>query len=329
MRQLLFALLVFVRYDEPSTPAENVPRTGEEPTLVAITMADPATYWTRNGFVLLTPPIRLPSQDGDERIDVWIRIPDGAHIRVLPGEGGRTTIELPTGTIVDRADLSDGRDPGSVQDVRGTRVGQGGQEYFHVLRPAGAAGLAGFEWRRDDPTALQEVTKAMLARLASGLGPRGREADPNAASRRFERQNQCASCHPHDKPERRFGPRGDAMPNRATDASGFYTMASVMADSAPLETHRARDMNEGDPFVKVSCLDGSDATVVVRGVRRHFACDDGGVPYGSLDMRRALDHGDGRALAVCASRRYLARHMTAEARTPFARVLAECGDEAP
>jgi hypothetical protein len=126
-------------------------------------------------------------------------------------------------------------------------------------------------------------------------------------------------------PEQRGAERNRSLPNRGTDASGLYTTASILGDSAPLETHRARDMNEEDPYVSVVCADGRPAVFAVRGARRHFACDDGSVPYATLDMKRALADADPRARAVCRSRAYLGEHMAPGDRAPFADAFAECG----
>jgi hypothetical protein len=132
--------------------------------------------------------------------------------------------------------------------------------------------------------------------------------------------------HQHDKSEQREPEDDDWRPNRATDADGLYTVASVLSDGAPLEFHRARDMNEGAPFVRVTCLDGSDATLTTRRSHRFFACEDGSVPYATLDLVRALDAGDPHARAVCDSRRYLGRHMSSEGRSKWRDAFAECGE---
>jgi hypothetical protein len=318
MRRLALLLLAAFPGEAHEVPVE--PRGG-----VTMTIRDPATYWTRSGFVEMTPPVRLPSRDGNERIAVWIRIPPGGRLRVEPRAANRPTLRLPPGTIVDRVDLAEARDPGSVQDVRGTRFEEDGQEYFHVLRPFASTALSGFEWTRSDPLAAQIVTSAMRTRLAATLDS-DEYGSPARALALFERQNDCATCHAHDHPEQRGAGRDPSLPNRATDGNGLYTLATVLSDSAPLEMHRARDMNEDDPFVTVSCADGGAASFFVRGARRHFACPDGSVPRATLDMKRALAQGDSRARDVCRSRAYLGRHMDAEGRSAFAEAFAECGE---
>jgi hypothetical protein len=295
----------------------------------SVAIGDPATYWTRGGFVEMTPPVRLPSQDGKEYIAIWLRLPETGLLRIVRREGKEPTLSYPPGTVADRVDLRDARIPSSVTDVRGTRF-DGGQEYFHVLRSVAPHGdqrtpplLSGVEWKRGDAVAERGATDRMLASMATMRGLQDTGSD--SMLRQFERRNDCASCHVHDKPEQR-GPRGDALvPNRGTDADGLYAVVTVLRDEAPLETHRARDMNEGDPFVRVTCDDGAAGTLVPgpRG-RRHFSCADGSVPRGRLDLPAALAVGDAHAKAVCASRAYLAAHMDDDGRSAFAQAFAEC-----
>jgi hypothetical protein len=299
-----------------------------------VTIEDPATYWTRSGFVEMTPPVRLPSQDGRERIVIWLRLPENSVLRVVHREGERATLSYPPGTVADRVDMRDARRASSVADVRGTRF-ESGQEYFHVLRslappgksaagPTGTAALLnGLEWKRGDAVAERRATDQMLARMAEARGLEDPSDDPMLT--RFERRNDCGSCHARDLPERRTHDPGDLAPNRGTDAGGLYTIATVLADEAPLETHRARDLNEGDPFIRVTCGDGGEASLTTGRRRRHYTCADGSVPRGRIDLRAALATGDAHAQAVCASRTYLAAHMDEEGRAAFADAFRECG----
>jgi hypothetical protein len=99
----------------------------------------------------------------------------------------------------------------------------------------------------------------------------------------------------------------------------------VEPDEAPLETHRARDMNEGDPFIHIACGDGTEASLAAGPRRRrHYICADGSVPRGRTDLRAALAAKDAHAKAVCASRAYLAAHMDDDGREAFAESLREC-----
>lgn len=289
-----------------------------EPSVSSVSIADPATYWSRGGFAPMTPPIRLPSRDGREQILVWLRIPGDARIDVVPGATGHPTLAYPPGTVADRVDMNVGEDPRSIHDVRGTRF-QAGGEWFHVLRRLdGGVALRGLEWPRDGDQAGRAATASMVEQLG--------RAGSAAESSLFAAQNDCAFCHVHGKSERR---RMRAMPdepppNRSTDASGLYTVSSVLLDGAPVEMHRARDMNADDPYVTVTCSDGQAADLRTAGVRRGFVCADGSVPYATLDMRRALADGDAHARAVCDSRAYLWRHMASEGRAAFAAAFDEC-----
>jgi hypothetical protein len=300
-------------------------RARQEPGRQATTVGieDPSRYWTDSGFAEMTPPLRLPSRDGRERIRVWLRVPPGQFLGLERGPRG-LSLTYPPGTIADRADQSDEDDASSVGDVRGTRFEADGREIFHVLRRLdgpGSSRLSGLEWRRGDPDAEAGATRSMTARMQRTRGP---DADLDA----FRTQNDCASCHVHDKPERTLQLANDGPPpNRGTDSGGLYVVQTVLADGAPLETHRAREMNEGDPFVTVRCgEDGPPARIVSRSWRaRHYVCDDGRVPYGRYDLAGAFDAGDPHALAVCRSRAYLRDHLGAEGRAAFGPVLAECG----
>ena len=290
----------------------------------------PETYWTEGEFAEMTPPIHFPSADGREHTTVWLRLPPGALLTVRWRPDGTASLVYPPGTVADRADLADGTDPASVVDVRGTRFEEQGREVFHVLHRAGpelAGDLAGFEWQRGDTEATRLVTGRMVDRMANARGIDREDAIDDPELEQFARFDDCASCHVHDKPERRdhrsVAP-GDPLPNRGTDTQGLYAVATVLQDSAPLETSRALDMNVDDPFVAVTCENGAPGRLVRRPRSRRYVCDDGGVPRGELDLKTAVQAGDPHALAVCRSRAYLFAHMTAEGRLAFANAFAEC-----
>src|SRR5262249_35113268 len=109
------------------------------PAVRAIAIEEPTTYWRREGFRQMIPPVRLPTSiDGKDEIAVWIRIPDRAKLDLSP------SLRYPAGTVVDRVESNDG----AVSDVRGVRFLDDRSQEFHVLRPR-AQGLAGFSWPRD------------------------------------------------------------------------------------------------------------------------------------------------------------------------------------
>jgi hypothetical protein len=312
MRATIVLLLVVA---SSLAPALACSRRERDDAVRPLAVADPAAYWTSSGFCQMTPPIRAPSRDGVERIVVWLRIPGGASLGVQRRADGSFTLTYPAGTIADRVDLRDGDDATSVSDVRGTRFDRDG-EYFHVLRPE-RGGLDGLEWPRDDERAGRQATARMVERLADA-------GVPEDGLLVFEEQNDCAVCHVHDKAEHRTA-ADDGLPNRATDARGLYVPAAVLTDAAPLERHRARDMNEGDRFIHVTCQGDRPARFVTRRGTRHFACDGPGLPYARYDLVAALAAGDAHARAVCASRRYLYGHMDDAGRAAFAPAFDECG----
>ena len=97
-------------------------------------------------------------------------------------------------------------------------------------------------------------------------------------------------------------------------------------DTVPLERHRARDMNVGDPFLTFSCPTGPAPTLVqAPGGARAYRCPQGGSPSATLDVRRALAESDARTVALCRSRAYLRDHMDEPARTLFAPSFLACG----
>jgi hypothetical protein len=57
---------------------------------------------------------------------------------------------------------------------------------------------------------------------------------------------------------------------------------------------------------------------------RRYMCPNRVVPVGTLDMSAALEHKNPHALRVCAARKYLYEHMTAEGRKAFAPAFTEC-----
>jgi hypothetical protein len=295
-RQTAITLLVTLVVTACSRPRR-------EPT--AIQIEDPNQHWQEGGFVEMVTPLEPPtSADGRDRITVWLKIPDGGRI------GLARSLRYPPGTIADRVEyLGD-----EIVDVRGTRfveAGADGAELFHVLRRRGPA-LAGYEWRRGD---------ADLARRATELAlPLVDESERET----FRRNNDCESCHQPDLPPATRGRA--ARPRRATDSNGLYQMLAVLSDSAPLDQHRAHEVNVERPFVRVECpLGASPWLKDGGGGRRHYVCAGGGVPIGHVDVERARLDGDARALAVCRSRRYLMEHMDAAARAAFEPVFRACG----
>ena len=96
----------------------------QAPAPTRIEIADPRAYWRDQGFVELTPAIRVSVAPG-ARTAIYLKIPEGARIgtRLLPAQG-RATLILPPGSASDRVSLAASADgEWTVDDVRGTRWG--------------------------------------------------------------------------------------------------------------------------------------------------------------------------------------------------------------
>jgi hypothetical protein len=265
---------------------------------------DEPAAWNKRGYVELVPPLLLPtSNDENDDIRVWIKLPEGGRISVDKGR-----LVYPAGTVVERVEQVAGR----VVDVRGTRFAADG-ERFHVLRAVGAR-LEGFEWSRGDADAQMRATE-----LLQGLLRRSSVDERGIA--RLARLNVCASCHNHDRAEAKR--QTDARPHRGTDGAGLYVPRSVLEDRAPLDQHRQRERNIGR-FVTVSCGDGP-AQLVEEGGVRFYRCANGAVPVGRFDIAAARAAGDSHAAAVCESRRWLRANLDDAGRAAFASAFAACG----
>ena len=296
-----------------------------EPRRVEI--ADPAHHWHDDGFVELTPSIRVSVPLGARTL-VYLKLPDGARLttRYLADQR-RHTILLPPGSASDRVGLmADEAGTWTVEDVRGTRWDAEGREYFHVYRPATAAAgarLVGYEWRRGD-AALQQRATEMLTEMVSDLPTPFSGSPPSGRGiAQFRALNECQSCHVPDKGQA-TSPY-ERLPPWTTDASGIYVPLAVLADRAVLSTTPAfHDPNASDPFVQARCA-GGPAMEYVRWGRHFFRCADGGLPIGLHDVAAARAAGDAHAERVCASRRYLYERMDDAGRQAFTAAFRACG----
>jgi hypothetical protein len=292
-----------------------------------IDIADPRGYWRDNGFVELTPAIRVSTAPGWRTV-VYLRIPAGGVIttRMLDDQR-RPTLKLPPGSASDRVSLTaDEAGQWTVDDVRGTRWGPDGREYFHVYRPAGiepGAPLTGWEWPRDDPHRANAANSLLTQFVRDTPQPLTGLLPSWGEVARFRALNQCQQCHIPDKPEARYDRAG--LPSWATDASGLYVPLAVLTDRAPLSTTSMfSDPNAGDPFVSARCGDKPASEHMGRR-SRWFSCPDDGMPMGVLDVAAARAAGDPHALGLCAARRYLYERMDAAGRKAFAAAFAACG----
>ncbi|MCK6454409.1 MAG: hypothetical protein L6R19_26700 [Alphaproteobacteria bacterium] len=322
MRLLL--TLCLIAWSVLSPPAQAAP--ASEPRRVEI--ADPSRYWRDNGFVELTPAIRVSVPLGARTL-VYLKIPEGGLLTTRQvARQQRPTIRLPPGSAAARVSLTaDEAGTWTVEDVRGTRWDAQGREYFHVYRPRGAeagAPLVGYEWPRGDD-ALQDRATALLTDLVRDLPLpfRGSAPAPREVAR-FRALNDCGSCHQPDKGQ--ASSPFERLPPWLTDASGIYVPLAVLSDRAVLSTTPAfHDPNAEDPFVAARCADGAPASEYVRWGRHFFRCGDGGMPVGIHDMQAARAAGDAHAGRVCASRRHLFERMDEAGRRAFAAAFRACG----
>lgn len=277
-----------------------------------VTIENRTTHWEQNGFVEMVPPIRPPSTvDEHDVVKVWLKIPDGGKLVMSAG-----SLRVPAGTIADRVET---RGQGNV-DVRGTRFGERGAEFFHVYHSDAntpGAPVTGWEWPRGDDKLQKEATDKLVASLAG---------QPQAEIEMLRGFNECARCHEHERPP--VTRVEVSAPRRATDGSGLFELLAVLRDDAPLELNRPRDMNVGLPYFEVRCSNGERAELQTRpdGARR-FACKDGSVPVARLDVAQGVAAKDEHALQVCKSRRYLYDRMDEAARAEFRAGFVACGIE--
>jgi hypothetical protein len=269
-------------------------------------------HWVDAGFVEMVSPISPPtSLDGSDLIEVWLRLPPGRAVDVTTATDGRPLLALPPETLADRIERITSTAGSPIVDVRGTEVLHDGGQQFHMLRRAGQS-LRGYSWARGSADEQGEADRRVA------------ELVPASAVTKLRRLNDCVSCHTAKKAEQvELG--ATALPNRRTDGVGFYQVQAVLDDEQPLETSRPRDTNVDEPFVTLSCPDGSRPQVAsFDDGRRAVRCAGTGLPRARYDVAAGLRAGASRALRVCASRRYLHEHMTDHARSAFRAAFSAC-----
>ena len=283
----------------------------------------------------MTPPVRLPS-DGDERdrIEVWLRIPDGARIQGRKLADGRATIELPPGTVADRVeswgyarDESGGwqytRHRRARHAPRRRRHGDVPRLRAHRPRAARAPRRLGVAPRRRGGAAGGDVA---AARATSGrcarIQPQS-DDDRRRYIRQYRRNNDCARCHAHDKPVQTARAQGI---HRATDHNGFYVpLGGPAGDRAPRATSPPRhERRRSVPHVHVPRRRGP-TLAEARRRRPRLPLPRRRRPVGDPRRARALAAGDARTVALCRSRAWLRERMDDTARALFAPAFAACG----
>lgn len=293
-------------------------------------------HWNNNGFVEMEPPIRLPV-DADETFQttILLKLPAGRGLSVRRAESHeRHVLVYPAGTVADRMEKARRKRGGphdTIADVRGTQV-LDNQEVFHVYRPLSPGDtdiLFQANWLRSiDDTSAAPARAAIRQAMNQGLGIAFASIVSDDARRaqaiaRFDSLMRCASCHQHERAPLPANSQA-GVARRGTDASGFFTIQTVLEDQAPLELYRPRDPNSADPFVRYLC-DGAPTTQLLgpRGTTE-VRCPSGAVPTLFYDLPAALAARDARAERICRARLYLGEHMDEEARAHFAPALAAC-----
>jgi hypothetical protein len=267
---------------------------------------------------------------------VFFKIPGDAPIvsEEHPSEVVPASFSFPPGTVADRVayvmmeDEETGEPLIRVLDVRGTRIGDDGTQFFRVLRPGGPepeAPMIGFEWPRGDDKAREEATYRLLEELRDIPQPIIESPPSPQALARLALLNHCEICHLPNK-----GPStpDSHLPAWPTDGSGFYVPLAVLMDHAPLSTQPGlHDPNAEDPYIETSC--GSVPAAIDGGPHnRWFTCpDEERLPMGRRDIRRGLEELDAYTMLVCSSRAFLVDRMATPSRDAFTELMNECLEE--
>ncbi|MCB9680194.1 MAG: Ig-like domain-containing protein [Alphaproteobacteria bacterium] len=282
----------------------------------------PSTFWPRSGFTPMVPPVPLPSAvAGQDTVEVWVRVPADARLAVVDGPDG-PTLRWPAGAAADRVEWRGTGEGRHVVDVRGTILDADGVAWDHLYRPAGVgpeAPLLGVRWPASDVG----VRAAAVAWLGDALADRPPMAPASTEAKArwresLERKAVCTSCHVPLRPAN-ARPGAHGLVDRGTDANGWFTPATLLADDVPMETY-SQDRSAAVSAVSVRC--GSEAAH--QGVRGTWACPDGSTPIGHLDLAAAWTSDPDHAAAVCAGRRWLADHLDETGLSRWPRLLEGC-----
>ncbi len=317
--------LVYIKFRPNAQPADSRPESGavtDTSGLPRLIIEKPWTHFQSNGFVEMVPPLRLPVRDRRNRVEVWLRLPGDAAIRTVRSNG-RLLLKLPAGSRAARVEkIGFGDDPKTwkyrVMDVRGTRFEPDGERFFvaRATENREESPIDGWIWRRGSADEQALATRYVADHAARHASPANREAQRRAATA----NNDCSGCHQHGRlPNRR--PRQFGAANRGTDASGCYQIQGILTSRLPIETYFPIDLNVKDPYISFDCGGDVPATVMAESV----LCDDGTVPFGTLDVRAALAANDARVRRMCESRRFLFGRLDKSARDEFRAGFDECG----
>ena len=281
--------------------------------ITKINIPEPTRYWQDNNFIELHAPIRPSVAAGKTATTaIYLYVPDDGVISTRRSPTStRHTLQFPPGTIADRVSYrlyrkNSGQVGRTIDDVRGTRWGTKGREFFHVYRPTGVepdTALLGYEWPRDDPSSVAEATRILTKQVATAIEPIVGGLPNRWDVQRFTSLNNCAACHIANKPAATS--TNHRLPPWPTDASGLYVPAVVLLDGAPLSnTDTFHDPNANDKYISARC-GNSAAQIHSRSYADWFSCGGNKIPMGVRDVLGGMQAGDEYTRAVCESRRYL------------------------
>ncbi|MDP3274406.1 MAG: hypothetical protein Q8Q09_04375 [Deltaproteobacteria bacterium] len=281
-----------------------------------------ALYWQRAGYTQLVSPVDSPtSADGLLHITTWIKLVGDGKISLGSGLGQAPLLRMPEGADVVRVESHGAGDTPSRQwsvlDVRGTIFGANESEIFYALRPArqlAQGQLWGVRWPRGVP-AEQLRADTLIGQIARLSAP------PRQAQQAAERAqwiNQCARCHEHARGMRVRVTDG-FTPHHGTDASGLFSVQSVLQNHGPLEHNRADNRERRWPFADLRC-----ASPTATASAREGRCSDQSTAIAHVRMSEALAARDPHALRVCDSRRWLRAHSDQAVVSAFAQAFGEC-----
>ncbi|MEZ4235364.1 MAG: hypothetical protein R3F59_04235 [Myxococcota bacterium] len=255
--------------------------------------ASPFAPWAEGGFVQMVPPVHLP-QPAVGDVQSWLRLPPGGRVALVDAPDGRRVLSYPPGTVADRVETAGEGEAARVVDVRGTRIDADGRRWHHVYRSGGdpQAPLVGMEWPAGDAALASAGADAFVDALRTAGVTRHLDA--------VRGKLDCDGCHAVSRADNERQ-REHGLVNRGTDAAGWFTPGTVLADSVPVEAYGQRDPNLTDLWITLRCGD----QIVEAPATGHPSCGDARVPRGTLDLAGALAAHDPHALAVCASWRAL------------------------
>ena len=103
--------------------------------------------------------------------------------------------------------------------------------------------------------------------------------------------------------------------------------ATVLADAAPLERHRPRDLNIEDHFMRITCVRGAAMIAADKRAASSRAAPTAACRAPTLDVPRALALGDAHAQGARLAPLARRPHLGDKARARFAAAIDECPEK--